>query len=105
MWSSRCCQWPHGSQWEQTLTAESLRLLEELRDLNEAMLQLAAGVRQYQNPALADLMDGMLAEGKPAREAYSQRVLDLAVQREEQFAVADHEAQRCRAQISKQPKR
>lgn len=84
---------------------ESLRLLEEIRNFNEAMLQLSAGVRQYQNPALADLLDGMLTEGKLARDAYSQRVLDLASQREEQFATADHEAQRCRAQISKQPKR
>ena len=85
--------------------ADSLRLLEEVRDLNEHMLELSAGVRQYQNPELADLIDGMLAESKPARDAYSQRVLDLATQREEQFEVADHEAQRCRAQLSKQPKR
>jgi hypothetical protein len=82
--------------------AESLRLLEEVRDLNESMLQLSAGVRQYQNPSLADLIDGMLAEAKPARDAYSQRVLDLAAQREEQCDVADHEAQRCRAQLSNQ---
>ena len=84
---------------------ESLRLLEEIRDFNEAMLQLSAGLRQYQNPSLADLLDGMLTEGKPARDAFSQRVLDLAAQREEQFQTADHEAQRCRAQISRQPKR
>jgi hypothetical protein len=85
--------------------AESLRLLEEVRDLNESMLQLSAGVRQYQNPSLADLIDGMLAEAKPARDAFSQRVLDLAAQREEQCGVADHEAQRCREQLSKQTKR
>jgi hypothetical protein len=82
---------------------ESLRLLEEVRDLNESLLELSGGVRQYQNPELADLLDGMLAEGKAARDAYSQRVLDLAAQREEQFDVADHEAQRCRAQLSSQP--
>jgi hypothetical protein len=83
--------------------AESLRLLEQVRDFNESVLQLSSAVRQYQNPELADLIDGMLTEGKPARDAYVQRVLDLAQQREEQFQVADHEAQRCRELLSKQP--
>jgi hypothetical protein len=73
--------------------AESLRLLEQVRDFNESVLQLSS----------ADLIDGMLTEGKPARDAYVQRVLDLAQQREEQFQVADHEAQRCRELLSKQP--
>jgi hypothetical protein len=84
---------------------DSLRLLETMHSVEESVAELLEGVRKYQNPALAELVDGVQAEGRAARQAFSQRVLDLATEREQQFAVADHEAQRCREILSKQPKR
>ena len=63
---------------------------------SKSLSRTAPGLTQYQNPALAELIAGMQEEGKPVRDAYSQRVLDLAVAKESQFQIADHEAQRCR---------
>ncbi len=82
---------------------DALHLLEQLHAVQESVSVLAVGVSRYQNPALAELLIGLLAEGKPARDAFSQRVFQLVADREEQFQVADHEAQRCRAILSKGP--
>ena len=83
--------------------ADSLRLLEQMHALQENVAELLQGVGKFQNPALAELISGIQAEGKPARDAYSQRVLDLVTERESQFLTADHEAQRCRTILSKDP--
>lgn len=82
---------------------ESLRLLETMHALEESVAELLPAVQKYQNPALAELMAGIQAEGRPARDAFSQRVLDLASDREQQFSTADHEAQRCRQILSQHP--
>ncbi len=84
--------------------ADSLRLLEQMHLIQENLTELLQGVAKYQNPALAELIAGMQMEGKPARDAYSQRVLDLVTERESQFLTADHEAQRCREILSKDPR-
>jgi hypothetical protein len=83
--------------------ADSLRLLEQMHSIQENVSALLQGVAKYQNPALAELISGIQTEGKPARDAYSQRVLDLVTERESQFLTADHEAQRCRTILSKDP--
>jgi hypothetical protein len=83
--------------------ADSLRLLEAMHAVQESVAELLPGVEKYQNPALAELLAGVQGEGQPARDALSQRVLDLAADREQQFAVADHEAQRCREILSQHP--
>lgn len=83
--------------------ADSLRLLEQMHTIQENTSELLQGVAKYQNPALAELISGIQTEGKPARDAYSQRVLDLVTERESQFLTADHEAQRCRTILSKDP--
>lgn len=71
----------------------------------DAMLRsVAAGVRKYQNPALADLLQSLIADTSSDREKLRQYVVDLAADREQQFRVADQEAQRCRAVLSKQPR-
>lgn len=83
--------------------SDSLRLLETMHAAEESVAELLAPLQKYQNPALAELIAGVQEEGRPAREAFSQRVLDLAADREQQFAVADHEAQRCREILSQRP--
>ena len=60
------------------------------------------GVRKYQNPALANLMQGVLGENSANRDRLRQYVQDLAAQKEQEFAVADKEAQRCRATLMRQ---
>ena len=63
------------------------------------------GVRKYQNPALASLMQGVLAENNANRDRLRQYVQDLAAQQEQELQVADREAQRCRDTLVRQPAR
>lgn len=70
----------------------------------ESMLgSLAEGVRKYQNPALASIMQSVIAENSTNRDRLRQYLQDLAQQKEEEFQVADREAQRCRAALLSQP--
>jgi hypothetical protein len=68
----------------------------------DAMLRsVVAGIRKYQNPAVADLMAGLIADTSADREKLRQYLVDLAADREQQYRVMDQEAQRCRAALSR----
>ena len=67
--------------------------------LESALQSLAQGIRRYQNPALGDLVDGLIAENSGNREKLRQYMLDLAAQKESEFDLIDREAQRCRSAI------
>lgn len=70
----------------------------------EAMLRsVAGGIRKYQNPAVAELLQGLLADTGVDRDKLRQYVVDLAADREQQYKVMDREAQRCRAALSGAP--
>ncbi len=64
---------------------------------------LGEGVRKYQNPALASIMQSVVAENSTNRDRLRQYLQDLAAQKEQEFEVADREAQRCRAALLQQP--
>ncbi len=64
---------------------------------------LTEGVRKYQNPALASIMQSVIAENSTNRDRLRKYLQDLATQKEEEFQVADREAQRCRAALLQQP--
>jgi hypothetical protein len=61
------------------------------------------GIRKYQNPALADLMQSVVSENSSNADKLRQYVQDLAMQKEQEFQIADREAQRCRETLVKQP--
>jgi hypothetical protein len=63
---------------------------------------LTEGVRKYQNPALAQIMQEVMAENSTNRDRLRQYLQDLATQKEQEFQVADREAQRCRAALLRQ---
>jgi len=67
-----------------------------LQDLEGSLGSLIEGVRKYQNPALADLLRGVLAENDSSRQKLRQYVVDLTAVKEQEFKIADKEAQRCR---------
>jgi hypothetical protein len=71
--------------------------------VDQMLRSLEAGVRKYQNPAVADLLQGLLADETSDRERLRQYIVDLAADREVQFRAVDEEAQRCRAMLSRQP--
>lgn len=70
----------------------------------DAMLRsVAAGVRKYQNPAIADLLQSLIAGTTADRDNLREYIVELAADREQQFKVVDAEAQRCRASLARQP--
>jgi hypothetical protein len=84
---------------------ELLHLLFRVQFLEIAMGSLEDGLRKYQNPALAELLNGTRAEGIVPREKLQQYAIELADQREQDYKVADAEAQRCRNQLVTKPRK
>jgi hypothetical protein len=74
-----------------------------LQAVDALLRSVAAGVRKYQNPAIADLIESMISDAGADRDQLRQYLVDLAADREQQFAVVDQEAQRCRAALVRQP--
>lgn len=60
------------------------------------------GIRKYQNPAIADLLQSAVNENSINRDKLREFLQELAVQKEQEFQVADQEAQRCRSVMMKQ---
>jgi len=74
-----------------------------IETLDALLRSLGAGVRKYQNPALADLLLSAAGESAANRERLRQYIVDLAADKEQQLKVMDQEAQRCRAALSRKP--
>jgi len=74
-----------------------------LQALETELDSLADGVRNYQNPAVGDLLLGVLEENSSNRDALRQYITDLAAQKEQEFQIVDKEAQRCRGILTRQP--
>ncbi len=74
-----------------------------MQAMESTVSSVVEGVRKYQNPALANLMQSALGENNANRDRLRQYVLDLAAQKEQELQVADREAQRCRDALVRQP--
>jgi hypothetical protein len=74
-----------------------------MESVESSLGSLTEGVRRYQNPALASIMQSVIAENSTNRDRLRQYLEDLSKQKEEEFQVADREAQRCRAALLSQP--
>jgi hypothetical protein len=108
-------QWK-GAEDELGFLADSAKALEKqperlplaldtyfrLQSLELRLNSLVEGVRNYQNPAVGDLLLGVAAENSANRDKLRQYITDLAATKEQEFEVADKEAQRCRATLTKQ---
>jgi hypothetical protein len=57
------------------------------------------GVRKYQDAELARRIQDVINENGANRDTLRQYVQDLALQKEQEFTVADEEAQRCRGML------
>jgi hypothetical protein len=73
-----------------------------LQSLDALLNSLNEGVRKYQNPALADLIQGAMSDSAAGRDKLREYVVQLAALKEEQLRVADQEAQRCRGMLLRQ---
>ena len=74
-----------------------------MQALESTLGSVTEGIRKYQNPALADLMQSVVSENSSNADKLRQYIQDLAAQKEQEFQIADREAQRCREILSKQP--
>jgi hypothetical protein len=82
---------------------ESMKALFRVQATHQVLGSLMGGVRKYQNPALADLIESVAAEASGDIEKFEQYLVELAADKEQQLTVMDHEAQRCRATLLRQP--
>jgi phage terminase large subunit-like protein len=70
----------------------------------EAMIEsLAEGLRRYESPQKGDALVSAMAESASYRDRLRQYLVDLAASKEQEFAVADREAQRCRGILAADP--
>ena len=74
-----------------------------MQALESTLASVTEGIRKYQNPALADLMQSVVSENSTNADKLRQYIQDLAMQKEQEFQIADREAQRCREILVKQP--
>lgn len=81
-----------------------LGTLFRLLSLEKTLLSIEEGIRKYWNPAVADLLNSQMAENGANRDRFQRYILDLAATHEQECAVMDSEAQRCRGILAKQPK-
>lgn len=82
---------------------DSMKALFRIQAANRALDSLMGGVRRYQNPALADLLESVAAESTNDIERFEQHLVEMADAKEQQYTLVDREAQRCRSTLSRQP--
>jgi hypothetical protein len=82
---------------------DSMKALFRVQATQLAFNSLMGGVRRYQNPALADLIESVAAEASGDIDHFEKHLLEMATEKEQQFTLVDREAQRCRANLSRQP--
>ncbi len=74
-----------------------------LEALDVTTRSLEEGTRKYGDRAAADRLSQLIARNFNNRERLRDYLRDLATSTEQNFKIADDEAQRCRGMISKQP--
>lgn len=74
-----------------------------MQSLEKTVTSVEEGIRKYWNPAVADLLNSEMAQNTANRDRFQRYILDLAAEHEQECAVMDHEAQRCRGMLAKQP--
>ncbi len=74
-----------------------------LEALDVTTRSLEEGVRKYDGRPVADRFTQLIARNFNNRERFRDYIRDLASSTEQNFKIADQEAQRCRGIISKEP--
>jgi hypothetical protein len=82
---------------------DTMKALFRLQGTHPVLDSLMGATRKYQNPALADLIESVAAENTGDIDRVQRYLIQIAGDQEQQLAVVDREAQRCRATLSRQP--
>jgi hypothetical protein len=80
-----------------------LELFFRIQGLEQMIDSLAGAVRKYQSPELAEQLVSQSAENGTNRIRFQTYIVSLASQREQECAIMDKEAQRCRSIVATQP--
>jgi hypothetical protein len=83
--------------------AASLQVLLRIQGLDSMLASLGEGIRKYQGAADAQALASAAAQDGAARERLQRYVVNLAAEREQDLAVMDREAQRCRGILTQAP--
>lgn len=82
---------------------DTLRALFRLHRFDGDLSSMLGALRRYQEPEVADRIEAISARDVSGIEKLQQYALDLTNAREQQIAVMDKEAQRCRSTLAIQP--
>ncbi len=74
-----------------------------MQAMESTLGSVTEGIRKYQNPALADLMQSVVAENSSNATGCDSTSRIWRRKRKQEFQIADREAQRCRETLLKQP--
>jgi hypothetical protein len=74
-----------------------------IQGMEQIIGSLDGAIRKYQGPELADELAAQSAENGTNRNRFQLYITMLAAQREQECAVMDKEAQRCRSIVATQP--
>jgi hypothetical protein len=80
-----------------------LELFFRIQGLEQMIDSLVPAIRKYQSAQLADELGQQSAENGVNRGRFQTYIISLATQREQECAVMDKEAQRCRSIVATQP--
>ncbi len=74
-----------------------------LQALESVTAALADGVSRYESPENAAALQQLLTDNSATRMKLRQYVMDLSVNKEQEYAIAEREAQRCQAELNRNP--
>lgn len=83
--------------------AASIQVLFRIQGVESMLASLGEGVRKYQGAADAQALASAAARNGAARERLQRYIVNLASEREQELAVMDREAQRCRDILTQTP--
>jgi Asp-tRNA(Asn)/Glu-tRNA(Gln) amidotransferase B subunit len=78
---------------------ELMKALFRVQASQKVVASLMEGLRRYQNPALAELIESVAAEDQSSLDNFERYIVELANDRQQQFDVFEHEAERCRSTL------
>ena len=81
----------------------ALEVFLRLEALEQMLESLSQGVRKYQNPALADLIQGSISENAVHRSRLRNYLTELVATKQDELRMANEEAQSCRAAALAKP--
>ncbi len=79
-----------------TKTLEAYLRMQAVESMMESVVD---GVRRHQNPAVADLLRGVMNEVGPYRQNLQDYLVQVVTMKEAELRIANREAQRCRSQL------